>query len=282
MTFVGSSVRDERLDAGDLERVGRFVTETAAIEGDEPFPPAFLAALRRLVPCDSVTFCELDRIAERELGATTVPEEPGSGEAALDYWQARHGHPICHYHETTGDWRAYRLSDFVQVRRFRAGRIYAEWFRPLGVENLITVGLDAPLSHTRVFLLARSGGRDFDASDCLLSTSCDRTSRCATTRLAVAARSRGARVVRRADAQGARGPGARRRGHDQRGDRRAAPDLVRHGAPPPREHLPEAGRPHEDSRRPRRCDGRLNPSCARFLGLLADSKGWPCQREDLI
>lgn len=39
---------------------------------------------------------------------------------------------------------------------------------PLGVESLITVGLDAPLSHTKVFLLARSAGRDFDASDCLL------------------------------------------------------------------------------------------------------------------
>jgi len=158
----------QRLDAGDLERVGRFVAEVGAIEGDEPFPPAFLAALQRLVPCDSVTFCELDRIEERELAVTTTPDVPDSGEVHLDYWQARHDHPICHYHETTGDWRAYRLSDFVEMRPFRAGRIYAEWFRPLGVQSLITVGLDAPLSHTKVFLLARSGDRDFDVSDCLL------------------------------------------------------------------------------------------------------------------
>ena len=158
----------QRLDAGDLERVGRFVAEVGAIEGDEPLPPAFLTALQRLIPCDSVTFCELDRIAERELVVTTTPDVPDSGEAHLDYWQARHDHPICHYHETTGDWRAYRLSDFVEMRPFRAGRIYAEWFRPLGVQCLITVGLDAPLSHTKVFLLARSGDRDFDASDCLL------------------------------------------------------------------------------------------------------------------
>jgi DNA-binding CsgD family transcriptional regulator len=160
----------QRLDAGFLERVGRFVAETGDLDGDEPFPPSFLAALRRLVPCDSVTFCELDRINERELGLVSFPDEelPRADDGELDYWEARRDHPICHYHETTGDWRAYRLSDFVEMRRFRAGRIYAEWFRPMGVESLITIGLDAPLSHTKVFLLARSGGRDFDASDCLL------------------------------------------------------------------------------------------------------------------
>ena len=157
----------QRLDAGDLERVGRFVAETGAIDGDEPFPPEFLAAIQRLVPCDSVTFCELDRIHERELGIVCFPDEPEEEpELALDYWEARFEHPICHFHETTGDWRAYRLSDFTEGRRFRSSRIYAEWFRPQHVESLITVGLDSPLSHTKVFLLARSDGRDFDTADC--------------------------------------------------------------------------------------------------------------------
>ena len=156
----------QRLDAADLARVGRFVAETGTIDGDEPFPPAFLAALRRLVPCDSVTFCELDRVGRRELGLSCFPEEPlGADGSSLDYWEARDEHPVCHYHEETGDWRAYRLSDFVGRRRLRSSRIYAEWFRPHGVESLITVGLDGPLSHTKVFLLARSGDRDFDAEE---------------------------------------------------------------------------------------------------------------------
>jgi len=159
----------QRLDAGDLERVGRFVAETGEIDGDEPFPPALLAALQRLVPCDSVTFCELDRIGERALGMVSVPEEPDEDEElGLDYWEARHEHPICRFHEKTGDWRAYRLSDFVETRRFRSSRIYAEWFRPQHVESLITVGLDSPLSHTKVFLLGRNRGRDFDPADCLV------------------------------------------------------------------------------------------------------------------
>jgi DNA-binding CsgD family transcriptional regulator len=159
----------QRLDTVDLERVGRFVAETGSIVSDEPFPPAFLAALRRLVPCDSVTFCELDRVRERELGAVSFPEEPEEDEEfGLDYWEARHEHPICSFHETTSDWRAYRLSDLVELRPFRSSRIYAEWFRPQHVERMITVGLDSPLSHTKVFLLARSNGRDFEPADCLV------------------------------------------------------------------------------------------------------------------
>ena len=69
------------LDAGDLERVGRFVAETGEIDGDEPFPAEFLAALRRLVSCDSVTFCELDRVGKRALGTVAfsvfaIADEP--------------------------------------------------------------------------------------------------------------------------------------------------------------------------------------------------------------
>jgi DNA-binding CsgD family transcriptional regulator len=159
----------ERLDAGDLVRVGRFVAETAAVDGDEPFPPAFLAALRRLVPCDFAAFNELDRVRERHLDHVVDPVGAIDGmDAPITYWQARAEHPLCRYHETTGDWRAYRLSDFVTLRDLRRSRIYDEWMLPVGQTHLITVGLDAPLDHTKVFLLNRPNGPDFDERDCLV------------------------------------------------------------------------------------------------------------------
>ena len=84
----------QRLDAGDLERVGRFVAEAGAIQGDEPFPPAFLAALQRLIPCDSVTFCELDRIGRARAPRHDDPRRAGLGGGShLDYWQARRRAP---------------------------------------------------------------------------------------------------------------------------------------------------------------------------------------------
>jgi DNA-binding CsgD family transcriptional regulator len=157
----------ERLDASDLARVGRFVAETAGIDGDEPFPRAFLAALRRLVPCDFVAFNELDRIRELQLNYLEEPHGASDGlHAPISYWQARSDHPLCRYHESTGDWRAYRLSDFVTQRELRRHRIYDEWVRPAGQRHLITVGLDGPLSHTKVFLFHRPDGPDFDERDC--------------------------------------------------------------------------------------------------------------------
>ena len=37
---------------------------------------------------------------------------------------------------------------------------------PQGVEHQLTVGLDAPLSHTKVFLFSRGAGSDFTVRDC--------------------------------------------------------------------------------------------------------------------
>lgn len=159
----------ERLDAADLARVGRFVAEAGEIVGDEPFPPAFLAALRRLVPCEFVGFNELDRVSERHLDYVEYPVGASDGvEAPITYWEARRDHPLCHFHESTGDWRAYRLSDFVTMRELRRRAIFEDWVRPTGQTHLITVGLDAPLDHTKVFLFHRPSGPDFDERDCLV------------------------------------------------------------------------------------------------------------------
>jgi DNA-binding CsgD family transcriptional regulator len=155
----------ERLDARDLAHVGQFVAEAGEIEGDEPFPPAFLAVLQRLVPCEEVTFSELDRIAQVELGLTRFPEADLHDVPEIRYWAIRQEHPICWHHEVTRDWRAYRLTDFVTRRQLRRSRIYAEWFRPAGVEHELAFGLDSPLTHTKVFIFDRPGGPDFDERD---------------------------------------------------------------------------------------------------------------------
>ena len=158
----------QRLEATEERRVGRFVAAAPEIvPSEQPFPVAFLAALRRLVPCDDVAFSELDRVRERVLGGVEDPVWDGV-EPEVSYWEIRHEHPVCHRHETTGDFRAHRVSDFVGRREFRQRRIYAEWFRPLGVEHQLTVGLDAPLWHTKVFLFSRGAGQDFTERDCVV------------------------------------------------------------------------------------------------------------------
>jgi DNA-binding CsgD family transcriptional regulator len=147
-------------------RVGRFVAEAERIESDEPFPPELLAALQRLVPCDQVAFSELDRVAQVDLGVIWFPREPDDDAVPeIEYWEIRDEHPICHHHEVTRDWSARRLTDFLTPGELRRSRIYAEWFRPGGIEHELACGLDAPLTHTKVFILDRAGRLDFDDAD---------------------------------------------------------------------------------------------------------------------
>jgi DNA-binding CsgD family transcriptional regulator len=144
--------------------VVEFLGEASSIDGPDPFPRPLLESLRRLVASDEVVYDELDRVRETVLweemfpGETDGPEEP-------TYWDIRDQHPVCRHHEVAGDFRALKISDFLTRSELHRTEIYSDWFHPWGVEYQMSVGLDAPLSHTKVFLFCRAGGRDFSERD---------------------------------------------------------------------------------------------------------------------
>ena len=141
-----------------------FLGDASSVDGPDPFPRPVLESLRRLVPSDEIAFDELDRVRETVLweeifpGETDGPEEP-------TYWDVRDQHPVCRHHETAGEFHALKISDFLTRSELRRTDIYWGWFHPWGVEYQMSVGLDAPLSHTKVFLFSRAGGRDFTERD---------------------------------------------------------------------------------------------------------------------
>ena len=153
-----------RLRTSDLEAVLSFLGEASSVEGPDPFPQPVLELLRRLVRSDEAYYSELDRVrrialwSAAALGGFDEPEEP-------TYWDIRDEHPVCHHHEVTGDFRALKLSDFLTRSELRRTSIYWDYFRPWGAEYGMAVGLDAPLTHTKVFLFNRAGGRDFNERD---------------------------------------------------------------------------------------------------------------------
>ena len=57
-----------------------------------------------------------------------------------------------------------RLSDLLTRSEFRTD-IYWHYFRPWGAEYEMCVGLDAPLTHTKVFLFNRAGRLDVTERD---------------------------------------------------------------------------------------------------------------------
>jgi DNA-binding CsgD family transcriptional regulator len=142
-----------------------FLVEAHSVDGPEPFPQSLLVSLRRLVRGDWVGYSELDRVRQVRIWNEEDPRVDDDCSTDEAYWRLRHQHPVCHFHEATGDFRALKLSDFVSRSELRRREIYREYFHPWGVEYEMCVGIDAPLSHTKVFIFDRMGGRDFSERD---------------------------------------------------------------------------------------------------------------------
>jgi DNA-binding CsgD family transcriptional regulator len=154
----------ERLSASDLEGALRWVREAAAEPGPDPFPAHVLEGLRVLVGCEWVSYCELDR-RRKELIAlveSPVPEPVGGDDDEL-FWRIVEDHPLCRA-QRKGRFDALKLSDFHTRRELRRMELYAEWFRPFGVEYELEVGIPAPLTHTKTFLFD-DARRDFSERD---------------------------------------------------------------------------------------------------------------------
>jgi hypothetical protein len=92
-----------RLQRSDLEALLRFVHDADELATDgTAFPDGTLARLADVVACDDIGVFEVDRIRRRNL--------PLDGEQDELWWEIADQHPICHYVEETGDFRA--LQDF--------------------------------------------------------------------------------------------------------------------------------------------------------------------------
>ena len=158
------------LARGDAERLLRFVAEAESIGGDEPFTPDLLAELGRLIPADDVTYCELDRVRRRRLLLVDRPDDEVDGVELDDETRWRvllEEHPLC-LRQQEGDFGAGKLSDFLTQRELRRTWLYDNFFAPFDIEYELEVPIPSPLWHTKTFLFARSGGRDFTERDRLL------------------------------------------------------------------------------------------------------------------
>src|SRR6516165_8363890 len=132
-----------------------FLEEAEVVTGPDPFTSELLDRLRVLVPCNCAFYEELDHAGERLLAyeACTRGRELDAGEPNMEppanLWTLMQQHPICSYQTRTGDLTAHKLSDFVTRRQWHSLELYAECFRPYGVEHRLAVGLPAAPAHTK-------------------------------------------------------------------------------------------------------------------------------------
>jgi DNA-binding CsgD family transcriptional regulator len=101
-----------------------------------------VGTLHELVPCDGVGWNEVD-IGGATVRAVTSPSEYFEPENVEVLGRLIDQHPIVSYVARTGDQSATKISDFVTAREFHRLEIYADFFRPLGAEDLLAVVIQA-------------------------------------------------------------------------------------------------------------------------------------------
>ncbi|MDC5696541.1 LuxR C-terminal-related transcriptional regulator [Intrasporangium calvum] len=151
------------LARSDLESLLDFVGDVGELDFDEPYPLELVRRLMDVVPCDAITYQELDpraQIFTVEIGFGADEDDDPDG-----YW--RHGPcPTLAYRERTGDLEAVRTSDLIGRRSFVELPVFRDYFKPAGLEHVLDLGLPSARPQLRSFVLFRRlGARDFSERD---------------------------------------------------------------------------------------------------------------------
>jgi DNA-binding CsgD family transcriptional regulator len=148
-----------RLGVSDYQSVLAVVQTAGAVDGPLPFPPVVLEALRRLVPCDVVTYHERPH-SPRHPRLVYVGEPRGPMTEDI----RRAARRYVHQDTLTPASGARKYSDFLTRRQHQRLELYQEAHRPLGIEDMMRLWLD-PAGGGGARLEFDRGERDFGERD---------------------------------------------------------------------------------------------------------------------
>ncbi len=149
------------LSEGDVRAVLDFVGEVYDAQDLAEFRSVLLPGIHRLVSSDYVAYNEVEQGSEAVLTINS-PELPAW---ALSAWERHAGeNPLLQRFLRTQDGRARRFSEVVSPAELRRTELYAQLYKPLGVEHQIAFTLPSTPELTIGIALVR-GGRNFTERD---------------------------------------------------------------------------------------------------------------------
>lgn len=154
---------------GDIDELLKLVAPEPGPVPGHPLRWSLLEGLVRLVPCDSVSFFDLDSTTESTTFGQSLPAEDPNAEGEEEgdpFWRNYWDCLPCSYPDRTGDQRSVtRVSDFhTDIEWHRTG-MYREYFRPLGIEREMMVCLPGGPGRTIRLVFFRGPGPDFSERD---------------------------------------------------------------------------------------------------------------------
>lgn len=156
----------ERLRQRDLDTLFSYLPELYAHRDLEEFRSSVVKSISGVFPWEFASYNERDLRSHTNvfIPEPTPPNLP-EAEEALDTYVGEN--PVVNYYYQTGDGRALRISDFLTQREFRRLSLYSEYYRKVGIDRSLLVGLSVTTSPRVAIGFGRSG-RDFSERERLL------------------------------------------------------------------------------------------------------------------
>jgi DNA-binding CsgD family transcriptional regulator len=147
------------LSASDYRAVLRVVQELAAVDDTDQFARRGVRLLGNLVASELTTLSVCDLANDRR---SVVSSPAGAISAADRAAFDRHfiEHPLVRYHAIEHGRGTRRISDSIPFARFRHSALFAEYYRPIGIDHVIAMPLHVNDRLLVSFVLNRKG-RDF-------------------------------------------------------------------------------------------------------------------------
>ena len=130
----------ERLTQQDLRALLEFFVEIHTLCELEAFHARLISALPKVVPAEITTYHEMNP-AKATSKNWAEPSEFGTAAWGQIWEQYMAEHPVLTYNLRTRDTRACKISDFLSHSQFHRLGLYNEFFRPMGVEDVMSFAL---------------------------------------------------------------------------------------------------------------------------------------------
>ena len=150
----------------DIRALVECVTEICALHDLDAFRDHVLRAVSKVVPVELITYTELGLRGQL---TTRVVHPAGfiTADRARAFEHYKREHPLIWHFSEHPQARVAKISDFLTQREFHRLGLYNEFFRKIGVEHQIVIGLPAPSPRVGGVALSRRGP-DFTERDRML------------------------------------------------------------------------------------------------------------------
>jgi len=133
----------DRLDHRDVTQIFTYLLDLHRLRDRSGCLQHILTSLGTVIPCDRASYNEMDVTRGRVTYVWSDDRDHLQEKMLPVFRHHMHEHPAATYAQRSGEVEPVKISDFVTARKWHKLALYQEYYRPLGVEDQLSVALSA-------------------------------------------------------------------------------------------------------------------------------------------